>query len=164
MDGSGCYKSANSWDIFFWRDFPIYNCRFYIWIRYILKPDLDYEYVTKADTSNANVFQLQDPCVCTIISMWVCLTIRGSHFSCICMSTFPNQLFGERGFAERQSSLLWSFSENAHDSWTLWDIWVKFCIHLFIYLILSNHWYTKKGTRVCRASFLPVNVFLWECP
>ena len=33
-------------------------------------------------------------------------------------------------------------SENPHNSWTLWDIWLKFCI-LFLF-ILSSHWYAKR--------------------
>ena len=36
--------------------------------------------------------------------------------------------FDGRGFAEHQSSLLWSVSENAHYSRTIWDIWIKFFI------------------------------------
>ena len=55
------------------------------------------------------------------------------------MLSFPNlwhiktTFFDGRGFAERQSSLLWSESENPYKSWTLWDIWINFCI--LIYLI-----------------------------
>ena len=33
-----------------------------------------------------------------------------------------NHIFGGRGFAEHQSSLWWSISENLHNSRTLWDI------------------------------------------
>ena len=52
-----------------------------------------------------------------------------------CKTTF----YDGRGFAEHQSSLLWSVSENHHISWTVWDTWIK-CAYLFI-LILSSHWY-----------------------
>ena len=50
--------------------------------------------------------------------------------------------FDGRGFAEHQSSLLWSVSETPHNSWTLLDIWIKFCV--FIYFILSSHLYAKR--------------------
>ena len=51
-----------------------------------------------------------------------------------------HHIFKWRGF---QSSLLWSVSENPHNSWTLWDIWIKFCIQYLFILILSSHWYAK---------------------
>ena len=31
----------------------------------------------------------------------------------------------------RQSSRLWSVSENAHNSWTKWYIWIEFHAYLF---------------------------------
>ena len=46
------------------------------------------------------------------------------------MSTLTNPdmcttLFDEQGFAEHQFSRSWPGSENAHNSWTTWFIWIK---------------------------------------
>ena len=67
-----------------------------------------------------------------------------------------NHLFDGRGFAEHQSSLLWSVSENPHTSLLLWDIWIEFC--MLFYFNIAQPLVYKTVTRVCRASFWPVEV------
>ena len=53
-----------------------------------------------------------------------------------------NRLFWWRRFAEHQSSMLWSFSENTHNSRTTWYIWIRFCI--LICFILPSLWHAKR--------------------
>ena len=62
--------------------------------------------------------------------------------------------FHGRGFAEHQHNLLCSVSRNPHISWTLWDIWIKFCI--LTYFNILQPLVCETLTRVCRASFWPV--------
>ena len=99
-----------------------------------------------------------------------------SHFTYILVSTHPNHWhanlpdFDRYGFAVQVSSLLWSVSENPHNSWTLWDFLIKFCILIYFNIVqpptlvckITDHKFIFRGKmvkRVCWASVWSVKVF-----
>ena len=113
---------------------------------------------------------LHDPWVWTIITMWVNPSVRMYGYQLVKLSKtlephgifyhilrtyacqysltigMQNRSFYRHGFAEQLSSLLWSASENPHNSWTLWDICIKYCI--LIYSIIVQPLVCKTVARV----------------
>ena len=62
-----------------------------------------------------------------------------------------------RGFTEQHFGRSSSFSENAHNSWTPWYICFKYCILMYYNIVQPLP--CKTVTRLCRASFWPVELF-----
>ena len=81
------------------------------------------------------------------------------------MSKFPinwhaKPHFYGHEFAEQLSSMLWSVSENPHDSRTLWDIWIKLCLLIYFNTCIAKPLVCKVLTRVCPASLWLVKVLV----
>ena len=92
---------------------------------------------------------------------WYTHGIFGSNFVYLCILTLSSH-WNEKmwqGFTGHHFGLSRSFGENAHNSWTGWYIWFKFCILMYFNIVQPLVW--KKVTRLHWASFWPVKLFWW---
>ena len=80
-----------------------------------------------------------------------------SNFVHLCILTLSSHANRWRGFVEHHFGRSSYFSENAHNSWTPWYILFKFCI---LVLNIVRPLPCKTVTRLCRASFWPVNLII----
>ena len=85
--------------------------------------------------------------------------IFGSNFEYLCILILSINLYAKRwrGFTKHQFGRSSSFSENAHNSWTAWYIWFKFCI--LMYFNIVQPLVCNPVTWLHRASFWPVKLF-----
>ena len=92
---------------------------------------------------------MHDPWVCTLITMWVCLSVRPSNQ--LYLSTgMCNSHFWLTRFAEHHNGRLWSVSENAHTSWTAWYIWLLIHFLKLAGKITKKRKYIKKKYWSCQ--------------
>ena len=97
-----------------------------------------------------------------LVKMLITLEPRSiftSNFVYLCTLTLSIHCHAKRwrGFAEHHFGRSSSFSENAHNSWTPWYICFKFCILMYFNIVQPLP--CKTVTRLCRASFWPVELF-----
>ena len=98
-----------------------------------------------------------------LVKMLITLEPRGkitSNFVYLCTLTLSSHCHAKRwrGFTEHDFGRSSSFSENAHNSWTLWYICFKFCI--LMYLNIVQPLLCKTVTRLRQASFWLVELSL----
>ena len=102
-----------------------------------------------------------------LVKMLITLEPRGiftSNFVYLCTLTLSSHYPAKRwqGFAEHHFGRSSSFSENAHNSWTLWYNYFKFCLLMYFNIVQPLPY--KTMTRLHRASFWPVELFYWNAP
>ena len=98
-----------------------------------------------------------------LVKMLITLEPHGifaSNFVYLCIFTLSSHCHAKRwrGFVGHHFGLSSSFSENAHNSSTLWYIHFKFCILMYFNIVRPLPF--KTVTRLCRASFWPVKLII----
>ena len=103
--------------------------------------------------------KIWDQLVKMLITLEPC-SIFTSNFVYLCTLTLSIHCHAKRwrGFAKHHFGRSSSFSENAHNSWTPWYIFFKFCILMYFNIVQPLP--CKTVTRLCRASFWPVTNLL----